>query len=121
MIDNLLRYVVPSLAAVVSGALIVVLVTYARATVQLGRAPGALLLRHVVEVSAGTLGLVATAGAGVYDSIPGVDLAWPDLNTRLWLYLISMVLLLAAMVEVGNLQRQRGDTHHQQAQSRHGR
>lgn len=95
----LIRWIVAALAAVVSGAMFVVMVNYVLDAFRGGR--GALLARHVVEVTAGTFGLVATAGIGIYDGIPGEDVAWPTPEVRLYLYLISMTLLFVALVEVG--------------------
>jgi hypothetical protein len=93
---DLVRYIVAGLSCTVSGAVLVVFARYAIATVRAGKAPGRLLLRHVTLVTLGTLGLVATLGYRLYQTA-----GTTPVSSAVWIYLASMLTLLAAMIDVG--------------------
>lgn len=117
MSTDVLRLVVAILAVFVAGCTATITVRYLRASWRLGRSPGRILARHVAEVAAGTTGLVSGYAAAVAEQL-GRDV-WFDADIRLWLYLVSMTLLLAGVVEVGTYQRARARSHPQrQAQVR---
>lgn len=102
MVD-VLRFTVAALACLVAGSTAVIAFRYIAAAYRLGRAPGRILARHVAEVSAGTCGLVLGYAMAVYQQLGG----WVPLGVvgRLWLYLVSMILLLVGVIEVGNHRR----------------
>lgn len=101
MVD-LLRALVAGLAAMVSGSTLVVFVLYVRAWRQAPSGSG-IIPRHVASVALGTLILVVGLGWGVYQTI-GDD---PTFNPRLIGYIVALVLILVAVVDIGGLQRRR--------------
>lgn len=101
---DVLRTVVAGLAALTAGSTLFVLLLYLRQTWRLGRRPGAILARHVAEVSAGATCLIIGNGVAIYESI-GATTGPPP--WRLTLYLVGMLLLLSGVIEVGRLQRDR--------------
>lgn len=102
---DLLRLVVVALALFTGGAIVAVLAFYLRQTWRRGRAPGAILARHVCEVSTGALFLIVGNGIAIYTQLGGPELI--PRTGRLWLYLVGMLLLLSGVIEVGRLQRLR--------------
>jgi hypothetical protein len=104
---DLLRVVVAALACLVAGATAVTAVRYIAASIRNRRAPGAILARHVAEVSIGTFGLVTGYALAVYAQLGGYELV--DADGRLWIYLVSMLMLLIGVVEVGNYRRQQSN------------
>lgn len=111
MTTDVLRLTVGTLAMLVAGASIVTAVRYIRSAWRLGRTPGRILARHVAEVSLGTTGLVIGYAAAVVEQLGREVTLTAEL--RLWLYLVSMLLLLIGVVEVGYYQRTRARTHPQ--------
>jgi len=116
---DVLRVAVAILAVFVAGSTATITARYLRASWRLGRSPGRILARHVAEVAAGTTGLVTGYALAVLDQLnTTVTLVGP--TGRLWIYLVSMVLLLVGVVEVGTYQRSRARSHPQrQEQVRH--
>lgn len=101
MVD-LLRALVAGLAALTSGSTLVVFVLYVRAWRRSPSGSG-IIPRHVASVALGTLILVVGLGWGVYTTI-GTE---PDFNPRLIGYLVALILILVAVVDIGGLQRRR--------------
>lgn len=99
---DVLRGLVAALAAMVSGSTLVVFVLYVRAWRQAPSGSG-IIPRHVAAVSAGTLILVAGVGWGVYRTIGDA----PTFNPRLIGYIVALLLILIAVVDIGGLQRRR--------------
>lgn len=107
MIDTL-RWIVSGLAVLTTGAALTVAAPYLVATWRNGRqAPGRILARHVVEVSVGTAGLAAGQGIASYSLLGGVELI--PVTARLILFVVSLLLLLVGVLEVGAHQRRRAD------------
>lgn len=93
------------LAVSVAGSSTVIAVRYALAALRYGQSPSRILARHVAEVALGTAGLVSGYAWGVYEALArGAD--GPP-NVRLWIYLVSMALLLIGVVEVSAYQQRR--------------
>lgn len=101
MVD-VLRGLVAGLAMMVSGSTMVVFGLYVRAWRQAPSGSG-IIPRHVAFVSLGTLLLVAGVGWGIYQTI-GDD---PTFNPRLVSYFVALLLILVAVVDIGDLQRRR--------------
>lgn len=105
--DVLLRVLIGSLALFTAGAVTVLAARYLQATWRNGRtAPGRILARHVVEVSAGTDLLVLGFAWAMRVQLYGTTIP-PELGVtiRLWFYLVGMVLLLAGVLDIGRYQR----------------
>lgn len=108
--DVLLRSVIGFLALFTAGSVFVVMVRYLRATWRNGRtAPGRILARHVVEVSAGTellvIGFAWAMRAQLYGTRIPAELG---VTIRLWFYLVGMTLLLVGVIDIGRYQRRSG-------------
>ena len=117
MTPDVLRYAIAVLAMLVVGAALTIAVRYLRAAWWLGRAPGRILARHVGEVALGTSGLALGYAAAVVEQL-GYAVTLTAVP-RLWLYLVSMALLLIGMLEVGAYQRTRARHYpHRQEQVR---
>lgn len=113
-----LRWVVITLAMLTAGGALTVMVRYLVAAWRNGRkTPGRILARHVVEVSAGTSGLVIGYAIAIYAQLGGPELLGP--GARLTVYLASMLLLLVGVFEVGHYQRKR--SHSDAGTGRHHR
>lgn len=108
---DILRLIVAILALFVAGSSAVTAVRYIWSAWKLGRAPGRILARHVAEVSAGTTGLVVGYASAIGEQL-GARVSIPA-DARLWIYLVSMVLLLIGLVEVGTYQRVRARSYPQ--------
>lgn len=103
---TMLRWVVATLACLTAGGTLAVMVRYLVATWRNNRkAPGRILARHVVEVSAGTSGLVIGYAIAIYSQLGGPEILPP--GGRLLLYMFAMILLLAGVFDVGRYQRKR--------------
>lgn len=105
MTADVLRGAVAVLAMLVVGSALVLAGRYLLAAYRLGRAPGRILARHVVEVALGTSGLALGYGIAVAVPLGGIELI--SATGRLWLYLVSMLLLLTGIAEVSSYQRTR--------------
>lgn len=118
MTIDVLRLTVGTLAVFVAGSSLVTAVRYFRASIRLGRSPGRILARHVGEVALGVTGLSVGYASAIGDQL-GAEVSIPA-DARLWIYLVSMVLLLIGLVEIGTYQRARARAHPaRQAQVRH--
>lgn len=104
----LLRLLVAGLAAVNVGAMLTIATLYTRAAIRNGfRATGNILVRHVIEVSLGVGFLVAGTGWGVYSTLYSATPPTGPSLTRLVMFCIAMVLLLASLSDVGRHTRHR--------------
>lgn len=98
---DVLRGLVAGLTMMVSGSTLVVFGLYVRAWRQAPSGSG-IIPRHVACVSLGTLLLVFGVGWGVYQTIGD-----PSFNPRLIGYIVALLLILVAVVDIGGLQRRR--------------
>lgn len=99
---DVLRVLVAGLAMMVAGSTLVVFTLYVRAWRQAPSGSG-IIPRHVACVSLGTLLLVVGVGWGIYQTV-GDD---PTFNPRLVGYIVALLLILYAVVDIGGLQRRR--------------
>lgn len=105
MTNEVLRFAVVVLAMLVVGSTLVIAARYTRSALRLGRSPGRILAQHVALVAFGTSGLAGGYAWGVYEGLARETSGPPAV--RLWLYLLSMLVLLIGVVEVGRYQRVR--------------
>ena len=105
MTSPVLRLAIAVLAMLVVGSALVLAARYLLAAWRLGKAPGRILARHVVEVATGASGLALGYGTAVVVPLGGFELI--PTTGRLWLYLVSMILLLTGIAEVSAYQRAR--------------
>jgi hypothetical protein len=102
---DLLRLIAAGLAALVSGAVLMVLVRYLYAA-RRRSGPGRILARHVAEVSVGTFGQTTATAWALYDGLDKI-VTQAATTARVVMWTVGMLLLLIGVIEVGAYQRKR--------------
>lgn len=103
---DIMKIVIAALASVNVGSMLTIAAIYTWASVRAhGAGRGALLVRHVIEVAVAVGLLVAGTGWGVYSQV-GTHATGPVV-ARLYMYGLAMLILLAALSDVGRHTRRR--------------